>query len=294
MRARPRRPPTCTPTTARRCSPCSTRSTAGTTLITDMSPYVTQAIVASEDTRFYEHNGVDAKGIARAFVANQQAGGVSQGASTLTMQYVRMALRDGAQTPQEVARGHRADHRPQAAGDAAGDRAGEAASPRRRSWSATSTRRTSGTGRTASSPPPRSSSPRRPSDLTLAEAATLAGLVKAPSAYDPASRTARRPPNGATTSSTRWSRWARSPRTRRRRPPRRTDQAEAHRPAERLRLGPRGRTTTGASSATTSATGGCEQPAFGSERRGNARTNLRRGGYKIVTTLDPKIQALAR
>ena len=61
-----------------------------------------QAIVASEDTRFYEHNGVDAKGVARAFVANQQAGGVSQGASTLTMQYVRMVLRDGARRPQEV------------------------------------------------------------------------------------------------------------------------------------------------------------------------------------------------
>ena len=66
--------------------------------------------MASEDSRFYEHNGVDAKGIARAFVANQQAGEVSQGASTLTMQYVRMALRDGARRPQEVHRGHRADH----------------------------------------------------------------------------------------------------------------------------------------------------------------------------------------
>src|SRR5690348_15575065 len=70
--------------------------------IKDMSPYVTQAIVASEDSRFYDHNGVDAKGVARAFVANQQAGGVSQGASTLTMQYVRMALRDSAQTPKEA------------------------------------------------------------------------------------------------------------------------------------------------------------------------------------------------
>ena len=72
------------------------------TALRDMSPYILQAIVASEDTRFYEHNGVDAKGVARAFVANQQAGGVSQGASTLTMQYVRMALRDGARTPQEA------------------------------------------------------------------------------------------------------------------------------------------------------------------------------------------------
>ncbi|WP_213012515.1 transglycosylase domain-containing protein, partial [Paractinoplanes toevensis] len=72
------------------------------TKLADMSPYVTQAIVASEDSRFYEHHGVDAKGVARAFVANRQAGGVAQGASTLTMQYVRMALRDGAQTPKEA------------------------------------------------------------------------------------------------------------------------------------------------------------------------------------------------
>ena len=46
--------------------------------------------------RFYDHHGVDIRGVARAFVANDQAGGVSQGASTLTMQYVRNALRDGA------------------------------------------------------------------------------------------------------------------------------------------------------------------------------------------------------
>jgi membrane peptidoglycan carboxypeptidase len=72
------------------------------TRLEDMSPYIAQAIVASEDSRFYEHHGVDAKGVARAFVANQQAGGVSQGASTLTMQYVRMALRDSAQTPKEA------------------------------------------------------------------------------------------------------------------------------------------------------------------------------------------------
>ncbi|WP_051808757.1 transglycosylase domain-containing protein [Actinoplanes subtropicus] len=70
--------------------------------IEDMSPYITEAIVASEDARFYEHHGVDAKGVARAFVANRQAGGVSQGASTLTMQYVRMALRDSAKTPQDA------------------------------------------------------------------------------------------------------------------------------------------------------------------------------------------------
>jgi membrane peptidoglycan carboxypeptidase len=68
--------------------------------ITEMSPYIQQAIIASEDSRFYDHHGVDIRGVARAFVANNQAGQTTQGASTLTMQYVRNALRDGATTPQ--------------------------------------------------------------------------------------------------------------------------------------------------------------------------------------------------
>lgn len=70
--------------------------------LTEMSPFIQQAIVASEDNRFYQHSGVDPKGVARAFVANQQAGGVSQGGSTLTMQYVRLALQQTAQNPLEL------------------------------------------------------------------------------------------------------------------------------------------------------------------------------------------------
>src|SRR5688572_26726487 len=70
--------------------------------IAEISQHMQHAIVASEDVRFFEHNGVDMRGIARAFVANQRAGGVSQGASTITMQYVRMSLRDSAATPAEV------------------------------------------------------------------------------------------------------------------------------------------------------------------------------------------------
>ncbi|WP_200215054.1 transglycosylase domain-containing protein [Micromonospora coerulea] len=72
------------------------------TKISDMSPNIQQAIVAAEDNRFYQHHGVDPKGVARAFVSNARSGGVSQGASTLTMQFVRMALRDSASTPKEV------------------------------------------------------------------------------------------------------------------------------------------------------------------------------------------------
>jgi membrane peptidoglycan carboxypeptidase len=52
-----------------------------------MSPYVKDAIVAIEDARFYKHAGVDPQGILRALTSNLTGGG-RQGASTLTQQYV--------------------------------------------------------------------------------------------------------------------------------------------------------------------------------------------------------------
>jgi membrane peptidoglycan carboxypeptidase len=52
-----------------------------------MSPYIKDAIVAIEDSRFYEHGGVDPQGILRALTSNLTSGG-RQGASTLTQQYV--------------------------------------------------------------------------------------------------------------------------------------------------------------------------------------------------------------
>ncbi len=57
---------------------------------------VRQAIVAIEDSRFYEHNGVDYKGTLRAALTNARSGGVSQGGSTLTQQYVKNALIEAA------------------------------------------------------------------------------------------------------------------------------------------------------------------------------------------------------
>jgi membrane peptidoglycan carboxypeptidase len=60
------------------------------------------AVIAAEDARFYDHHGVDVKGIVRALVANSEAGESQQGASTLTMQYVRNVLKsDPSQTEQE-------------------------------------------------------------------------------------------------------------------------------------------------------------------------------------------------
>ncbi|MEV0902871.1 transglycosylase domain-containing protein [Actinoplanes sp. NPDC049802] len=66
-----------------------------------VSQNMQDAIIAAEDHKFFEHNGVDLKGVARAFVNNNQGGG-KQGASTLTMQYVRMALAYSATDPQQV------------------------------------------------------------------------------------------------------------------------------------------------------------------------------------------------
>ncbi|GAB3992085.1 hypothetical protein GCM10029992_00170 [Glycomyces albus] len=54
----------------------------------EVAPVMQQAMISAEDTRFYEHNGIDYRGIMRAFVANQSSG-IQQGASTITMQYVR-------------------------------------------------------------------------------------------------------------------------------------------------------------------------------------------------------------
>lgn len=49
--------------------------------------YIGEAVIASEDQQFYSNNGIDFKGILRAFI-NNISGGARQGASTLTQQYV--------------------------------------------------------------------------------------------------------------------------------------------------------------------------------------------------------------
>ncbi len=56
-----------------------------------ISPHLLHAVVAVEDERFYQHNGVDFPGIARAAVTNI-ATGRQEGASTLTQQYIRNTI----------------------------------------------------------------------------------------------------------------------------------------------------------------------------------------------------------
>jgi penicillin-binding protein 1A len=57
----------------------------------DMSPWIRTAIVAVEDRRFYEHRGIDVRGIARAVWADVRNRNVVQGGSTITQQYVKNA-----------------------------------------------------------------------------------------------------------------------------------------------------------------------------------------------------------
>lgn len=260
------------------------------TKIENMSPYITEAIVASEDTRFYEHHGVDAKGVARAFVANQQAGGVSQGASTLTMQYVRMALRDAAKTPQEAL-----DATEQTTGRKIREMRLALAVEKRMTKQQILERYLNAAyfghrayGIYAASQIFFSKAPK---DLDLDEAALLAGLVKAPSAFDPASTDqsaaiGRRnyvldqmQKMGSITA----------------------DQAAtAKKQKIKLHLSTPPNDCASISQAHNDWGFFCDyfkdwwlrQPAFGANPV-EREENLRRGGYTVVTSLDPDIQASA-
>lgn len=54
--------------------------------------HVWKAVIAIEDERFFQHDGVDIQGVARAAVQNVQAGSVVQGGSTITEQYIKNTL----------------------------------------------------------------------------------------------------------------------------------------------------------------------------------------------------------
>ncbi len=60
--------------------------------IAELPKYVPQAIISIEDRRFYSHWGIDPQGIARAMFRNAEAGGVSQGGSTLTQQLAKTSF----------------------------------------------------------------------------------------------------------------------------------------------------------------------------------------------------------
>ncbi|MDM4720415.1 transglycosylase domain-containing protein [Micromonospora sp. WMMA1363] len=260
------------------------------TKLADMSPNIQQAIVAAEDARFWQHHGVDPKGVARAFVANARSSGVSQGASTLTMQYVRMALRDSATTPKEVQEATqqtslRKIREMRMALDLEEELSKEQILERYLNSAYFGHR---AYGIYAASEIFFSKTPK---DLTPVEAATLAGLVKSPSQYDPASSdqqdaTARR--NYVLDRMTQLGYLS-------------ADAATAARSEPiRLRLSYPSNDCASVPEKWNSWGFACDylknwwsaQPAFGSNRL-ERMDKLRRGGYRIVLSLDPKIQDAA-
>jgi membrane peptidoglycan carboxypeptidase len=54
--------------------------------------FVEEAVISIEDERYYEHDGVDLKAIIRAALANAASGGIEQGGSTITQQYVKNVI----------------------------------------------------------------------------------------------------------------------------------------------------------------------------------------------------------
>ncbi|GAB2943154.1 transglycosylase domain-containing protein [Micromonospora polyrhachis] len=154
--------------------------------IKDISPNMQKAIIAAEDHNFYKHNGVDLKGVGRAFLSNN-SGGDTQGASTLAMQYVRLSIAYSATHPQDVV-------------DATEDTAARKAKEMRYAIQISQDMSKEqilegylnlaafGNGAYGIFAASQVYFGKHPRDLTIDEAAMLAGLVKAPSQNNPATK----------------------------------------------------------------------------------------------------------
>ncbi|GAB7046779.1 transglycosylase domain-containing protein [Catenuloplanes indicus JCM 9534] len=152
--------------------------------IDDIATVMKDAIVAAEDTRFYQHGGVDVKGLMRAFVSNTQGGEVS-GASTLTMQYVRNVLKNDQtasdeerQAATELSTGRKLQEIRYAV--TIEDELDKEEILRRYLNIAYFGNKAYGISAAA-----RAYFSTTPDKLTLGQAAMIAGLVKSPDAYDP-------------------------------------------------------------------------------------------------------------
>jgi penicillin-binding protein 1A len=83
--------------------------------LTDIPPHVQKAFLAAEDRHFYEHRGIDERGLIRAFIANLAHSGRPQGGSTITQQIVKNFLVGDALTYERKTEVH--DRRHKARGD---------------------------------------------------------------------------------------------------------------------------------------------------------------------------------
>ncbi|RCG30299.1 penicillin-binding protein [Sphaerisporangium album] len=68
-----------------------------------VAPIMRTAIISIEDYRFYEHGALDLEGSARALMTNFKSGGVAQGGSSITQQYVKQVIFNKAESDEEKA-----------------------------------------------------------------------------------------------------------------------------------------------------------------------------------------------
>jgi 1A family penicillin-binding protein len=139
----------------------------------DFPPVLIKAVLSTEDRHFFDHHGVDPLGILRAAHANRVADGIVEGGSTITQQLVKLEYLDSNRTYSRKLR--------------------EALIA---IWLETHLSKDEiltrylnrvylGDGAYGMAAAARLYFNKRPADLTLAEAAMLAGLIKAPSDFDP-------------------------------------------------------------------------------------------------------------
>jgi membrane peptidoglycan carboxypeptidase len=149
-----------------------------------IAPVMKDALVAIEDARFYEHEGIDGEGMGRALVRNLLAGEVVQGGSTLTQQLVKQIRLQTADA---------SDEREAATEQTVGRKLREAqialGMERRYSKDEILTRYLNrvyfGAGAYGIHAAAETYFDVPPDALTVGQAATLAGLVQSPARYDP-------------------------------------------------------------------------------------------------------------
>ncbi|MDZ4169981.1 MAG: PBP1A family penicillin-binding protein [Coriobacteriia bacterium] len=139
----------------------------------DMPIHLRNAVVAAEDRRFWEHNGVDVEGIIRALRANTQAGEVRQGGSTITQQLVKLLFTEGERTLDRKVR------------EALLAYEFEARADKDRVLETYLNTVYFGNGAYGVESAARRYFGQSTSALSLAESATLAGIIRSPTRYDP-------------------------------------------------------------------------------------------------------------
>ncbi|MBU6156915.1 MAG: PBP1A family penicillin-binding protein [Alphaproteobacteria bacterium] len=142
--------------------------------VEDLPPHVMQAVIASEDRRFRSHFGIDLRGLGRAFWVNMQEGRVVQGGSTITQQLAKnLFLRPDRTMFRKVQEAVLALYL-------------EASFSKDEILSLYLNKVYFGAGAEGIDEAARRYFNKPASQLSLVEAAILAGLLKAPSRYSPA------------------------------------------------------------------------------------------------------------